>query len=154
MRPPPPLLAVAAGLAQSALTRGAPPPSAPRAAAATAIATASGTLAAAAAGAFRRQGTTLEPVHPARASVLVTTGANSVTRNPMYVGLTGLLVANALRRGSWKALLPVAAFALVIDRFQIAAEESALRANFGADYEAYRVAVPRWLGRRSLTPRP
>ena len=70
----------------------------------------------------------------------------------MYVGLAGLLVANAMRLGSWKALLPVAAFTLVIDRFQIAAEESALRDSFGADYDAYRVAVPRWLGRRSLIP--
>ncbi|GAA2136028.1 hypothetical protein GCM10009844_01910 [Nocardioides koreensis] len=154
MRPPPPLLAVAAGLTQSVLTKGARPPSASRAAGAAAIATASGTLAAAAAGAFRRQGTTLEPFDPALASVLVTSGANSVSRNPMYVGLAGLLVANAIRLGSWKALLPVAAFTLVIDRFQIAAEEPALLANFGADYEAYRVAVPRWLGRRSLKPGP
>jgi protein-S-isoprenylcysteine O-methyltransferase Ste14 len=71
----------------------------------------------------------------------------------MYVGLAGMLVANAVRLGSWKALLPVAAFTLVIDRLQIAAEESALFANFGADYEAYRAAVPRWLGSRSVTPR-
>lgn len=70
----------------------------------------------------------------------------------MYVGLSGLLVANAVRLGSWKAFLPVAAFTLVIDRMQIAAEERALVANFGAAYEAYRAAVPRWLGRRSLAP--
>jgi protein-S-isoprenylcysteine O-methyltransferase Ste14 len=70
-----------------------------------------------------------------------------VSRNPMYVGLAGLLVANAVRLGAWKALVPVAAFALVIDRLQIPAEESALLANFGADYEAYRATVPRWLGR-------
>lgn len=70
----------------------------------------------------------------------------------MYAGLAGLLVANAVRLGSWRALLPVAAFTLVIDRLQIAAEESALLVNFGADYEAYRAAVPRWLGRTSLTP--
>ncbi len=152
MRPPPPLLAIAAGLSQSALTQGALPPRASRAAAALAAATASGTLAAAAAAQFRRQGTTFEPFNPALASVLVTTGANSVSRNPMYVGLAGLLVANALRLGSWKALLPVAAFTLVIDRLQIEAEESALLANFGADYEAYRVTVPRWLGRRSVMP--
>jgi protein-S-isoprenylcysteine O-methyltransferase Ste14 len=119
-----------------------------------AVAAASGTLAAAAAGQFRRRGTTLEPFDPALASVLVTTGANSVSRNPMYVGLAGLLVANALRLGSWKALLPVAAFTVVIDRLQIVAEESALLANFGAAYEAYCVAVPRWLGRRSVIPGP
>jgi protein-S-isoprenylcysteine O-methyltransferase Ste14 len=154
MRPPPPLLAIATALTQSALTRGAPRPPASRAAAAIAIAAASGVVAAASAGQFRRQGTTLEPFNPALASVLVTTGANSVSRNPMYVGLAGLLVANALRLGSWKAVLPMAAFTLVIDRLQIAAEESALLANFGADYEAYRATVPRWLGSRSVTPRP
>jgi protein-S-isoprenylcysteine O-methyltransferase Ste14 len=152
MRPPPPLLAIAAALAQSALTKGAHRPPASRAAAAIATGAASGALAAASAGEFRRQGTTLEPFNPGLATVLVTTGANSVSRNPMYVGLAGLLVANAVRLGSWKALLPVAAFTLVIDRLQIAAEESALLANFGPEYEAYRATVPRWLGRGSVLP--
>jgi protein-S-isoprenylcysteine O-methyltransferase Ste14 len=96
----------------------------------------------------------LVPVHPEQASVLVTTGANALSRNPMYVGLTGLLVANAVRLGAKTALLPVAAFTVVIDRLQIAAEESALLAKFGADYEAYRAAVPRWLGARSFARRP
>ena len=72
----------------------------------------------------------------------------------MYVGLAGMLVANAVRLGSWQAFLPVAAFAVAIDRFQIAAEESALLANFGADYEDYRAAVPRWLGRGSVSLTP
>jgi protein-S-isoprenylcysteine O-methyltransferase Ste14 len=70
----------------------------------------------------------------------------------MYVGLAGLLIANAVRLGSWNALIPVAAFTLLIDRIQIPAEESALLANFGADYESYRATVPRWLGRNSVLP--
>ena len=151
-RPPPPVLAVAAALAQRALVKGAQPPGAARVAAASATAAASASLAAAAAGQFRRRGTTVDPFEPERASVLVTTGANAVSRNPMYVGMAGLLVANALRRGSWTALLPVAAFTMVIDRVQIAAEETALLAHFGADYEAYRAAVPRWLDGRSFSP--
>jgi protein-S-isoprenylcysteine O-methyltransferase Ste14 len=97
---------------------------------------------------FRASGTTLNPFDPAQASVLVTSGPNAISRNPMYVGLTGLLVANAVRRGSWTALAPVAVFVLVIDRFQIESEESALLARFGAEYEAYQAAVPRWLDRR------
>ena len=52
----------------------------------------------------------------------------------MYVGMAGLLVSNAIRRGSWRALVPVVGFTFVIDRWQIAPEESALLANFGADY--------------------
>ena len=51
-------------------------------------------LAAAAARELRGQGTTLDPFDPTRASVLVTTGANAVSRNPMYVGL-----ADARRAG-------------------------------------------------------
>jgi protein-S-isoprenylcysteine O-methyltransferase Ste14 len=81
----------------------------------------------------------------------VTTGVNSMTRNPMYVGMAGLLVANAMRLGSWTALFPAAVFTVVIDRVQIAAEEPALLANFGAEYEAYRTSVPRWVGLRSVT---
>ena len=99
---------------------------------------------------FRRRGTTVEPFHPDRASALVVTGANAVSRNPMYVGMAGLLVAHAIWRNSWVALVPVAGFVVLIDRFQIEAEESALLEKFGADYEAYRSAAPRWLGRRSL----
>ncbi|HLN77357.1 MAG TPA: isoprenylcysteine carboxylmethyltransferase family protein [Nocardioidaceae bacterium] len=152
MRPPPPALAILSVLAQRALTRGAQPPTAARVAAASGIAAVSGALAAAAAREFRGQGTTFDPFDPARASVLVTTGANAVSRNPMYVGMAGLLVANAVRRGSWTALLPVVAFALVMDRVQIAAEEGALLARFGAGYESYCATVPRWLGRRSLSP--
>lgn len=103
-------------------------------------------LAGAAARQFHRQGTTVDPFDPALASSLVTTGANAVSRNPMYVGMAGLLVAHALRRGSVTALLPVAAFVLVIDRVQIVAEEEALSAHFGAEYDRYRARVPRWLG--------
>jgi protein-S-isoprenylcysteine O-methyltransferase Ste14 len=152
MRPPPPALAVLAALAQRALTGGARPATAARAVAAGATALASGALAGAAAGQFRRRGTTIDPIDPARASVLVTTGVNTISRNPMYVGLTGLLVANALRRGSWVALLPVGAFVIVIDRLQIVAEEAALNARFGPEYELYCATVPRWLDQRSLLP--
>ena len=144
--PPPPVFAAAAGVLQRALTRNAPKPSTRRRLAAGAIATAAGALATSADREFRRQGTTDNPFHPEQASSLVTTGVNSVTRNPMYVGLAGLLVANAVRRGSWLALLPVGAFVIAVDRLQIPTEEKALLANFGKDYEDYRASVPRWVG--------
>jgi protein-S-isoprenylcysteine O-methyltransferase Ste14 len=151
MRPPPPLLALLAAFAQRALSKDTRPPAFGRVVAATAVAAASAGLAAGSARQFRRHGTTVEPFDPTRASVLVTTGSNAVSRNPMYVGMAGLLVAHAIRLGAWEAVLPVVAFTLVIDRLQIAAEEPALLANFGPDYEAYRASVPRWLGRRSVT---
>lgn len=75
-------------------------------------------------------------------------GPNAVSRNPMYVGLAGLLVAYAIDRRSLAALGPVAMFVLAIDRLQIPTEEAALRDLFGEDYEAYVRRVPRWLGPR------
>lgn len=152
MRVPPPVLALAASVVQHALTRGAGRPTAARAVVAAGITVASVGLAEGSARLFRRTGTTMNPFDPAQASVLVTTGPNASTRNPMYVGMAGLLVANAVRKGSWAALVPVAAFVAVIDRHQIAPEEAALQAQFGVEYDDYRAAVPRWLDRRSLDP--
>lgn len=114
------------------------------------VAVASLVLAGAAAEQFRRRGTTVEPFEPARASVLVTGGPNALTRNPMYVGMAGMLVANSLRRGSLAGLLPAAGFVAMMDRFQVAAEERALLQRFGDDYRAYRSSVPRWLDARSF----
>jgi len=147
---PPPLLAAAAGLAQRLVTPHAGPTSKPRALTAGVVTLASMSMAGGATSRFRRGGTTVDPIHPDRASTLVTTGPNALTRNPMYVGLAGVLVANAVRRGSWLALLPAAGFVVWIDRLQIAPEEAALRGIFGEEYEDYCAAVPRWLDRRSL----
>jgi protein-S-isoprenylcysteine O-methyltransferase Ste14 len=147
---PPPLVALAGGVAQKLITPDARPTTTPRALLAGGVALASMSLAGGAAGRFRRGGTTVDPIHPDRASALVTDGPNALTRNPMYVGMAGVLLANAVRRGSVLGLLPVAAFVAYIDRLQIASEEAALREKFGSDYAAYCADVPRWLDRRSL----
>ena len=144
---PPPLLAVGAAVVQRRLPGASAPPSTGRRTVAAALTVASVALAAGAERAFRRHETTSLPFHPEDASALVTTGSNAVTRNPMYVGMAGMLVAHAVWRGSWPALLPVAVFVGVIDRLQVEAEEAALLGLFGGEYDAYRAAVPRWLGR-------
>jgi protein-S-isoprenylcysteine O-methyltransferase Ste14 len=95
----------------------------------------------------------VDPVHPERATHLVTDGPYALTRNPMYVSMAGALVAHAIWRRSLAALLPVAAFVAVIDRLQVTDEEVALREHFGAAYDDYRARVPRWLGARR-TSRP
>jgi protein-S-isoprenylcysteine O-methyltransferase Ste14 len=112
---------------------------------------ASGTLAFASERSFRRKGTTVLPFHPEQSSALVTTGANAVSRNPMYVGMAGLLLAHAMHRGSWSALVPAAAFVAFVDGYQVRFEERALRETFGEEYDAYCAAVPRWLDQRSTS---
>lgn len=99
---------------------------------------------------FRQRGTTVNPFEPARASAMVTDGPNTLTRNPMYVAMAGVLAAHAVLRGGWLTPLPVLAFVAVIDRTQIPAEEAAMRELFGDDYAAYCAVVPRWLGVGSL----
>jgi protein-S-isoprenylcysteine O-methyltransferase Ste14 len=94
---------------------------------------------------FRSRRTTVHPLHPDRATTLVTDGPNAITRNPMYVGMAGLLVAHALARGGLLTLLPVAGFVAVIDRVQIAPEEAAMERLFGEEYAAYQALVRRWL---------
>ncbi|MDO4887861.1 MAG: isoprenylcysteine carboxylmethyltransferase family protein [Actinomycetaceae bacterium] len=113
--------------------------------AASAIACASGALALAGVREFARQRTTVDPRHVDAASALVVTGPNARTRNPMYVGMLGCLLAHALARGSLAASLPAAGFWWVIDHFQIPDEEQGLLESFGDAYEAYRARVPRWL---------
>jgi protein-S-isoprenylcysteine O-methyltransferase Ste14 len=95
--------------------------------------------------AFRRARTTVNPLRPQRASHLVTEGVYQTTRNPMYVGMAILLLAVAVALAAPVALLGPVLFVLYITRFQIQPEERALRALFGADFEAYCAKVPRWL---------
>lgn len=143
---PPPLYAVGAAVLQRRIAPDADVTGA-RAVVAGGIAAASGALVTAAITRFRSRHTTVEPFKPGQATSLVTDGANALTRNPMYVGMAGALLAHAVALGDWRALAPVAGFIAVIDRVQVRPEEAALRELFGAEYDAYCARVPRWLGR-------
>ncbi|HRN30378.1 MAG TPA: isoprenylcysteine carboxylmethyltransferase family protein, partial [Terrimesophilobacter sp.] len=112
---------------------------------ATAVGVASAWLGVGSLARFLSHRTTINPATPG-ATYLVTSGPNRVTRNPMYLGLAGMLTAHAIWRRSPWALIPAALFALAIDRFQVPGEESVLRERFGAEYERYVSSTPRWLG--------
>lgn len=94
---------------------------------------------------FRRQRTTVNPMRPANSTALVTSGIYRFTRNPMYVGMAVLLTGWAAWLGTPLALVGVAAFVLWITRFQIIPEERVLSRLFGADFDVYRAQVRRWL---------
>lgn len=110
------------------------------------VVTASGALVLGALVKFGQQRTTVNPHELDHAQVLVTSGSNRLTRNPMYVGLAGVLVGHAVARRSVRALAPVAAYVAIIGRLQIPAEEAALKEQFGSDFDAYAQQVPRWIG--------
>ncbi len=94
---------------------------------------------------FRRARTTINPFKPEKSTALVTTGIYRLTRNPMYVGLTLVLVGwAAFLCSAWTLLGPVA-FVLYINRFQIAPEERVLSSKFQDAYTEYTSRVRRWL---------
>ncbi len=84
------------------------------------------------------------PVAPPTA--LVAAGPYRWTRNPMYVGVTAVLLGEALACWSLPLLLHALGTWTTMCLFVLLYEEPALTRRFGESYLAYRRAVPRWIG--------
>lgn len=95
--------------------------------------------------AFFRSGTTVNPLHPERASTLVTSGLYRLSRNPMYLGMACLLTAWCLYLGTVPGLIVIVGFVVCIEIHQIKPEEEALECVFGVEYVAYKTRVRRWI---------
>ena len=94
---------------------------------------------------FDRNNTTVHPQNPSKTVKLVTGGVYRLSRNPMYLALTLLLVAWGIWLANGYSLLLVPLFMWCIYFFQISAEEQVLEASFGEDYQNYRNKVRRWV---------
>lgn len=94
---------------------------------------------------FRRHRTTVDPLHPTKASTLVTSGIYRLTRNPMYLGLLTVLLGIGVLFASGAALIVAALFVPIITALQIRTEEAAMRELFGAAFDDYAASVRRWL---------
>ena len=92
---------------------------------------------------FRRAGTYIRPHLPSTA--LVTSGSYRHTRNPMYLGMAGVLVGTAIWLGSLTPWLVLPAFIRIISERFIVPEEAMLERAFGEQFLAYQRAVHRWL---------
>ncbi len=88
------------------------------------------------------------PVAPTRH--LVVTGAYRYVRNPMYLAVTAAILGQAILLSDWRLIVYAILFWLACHVFVVGYEEPTLRQTFGADYETFRVNVPRWIPR--LTP--
>jgi protein-S-isoprenylcysteine O-methyltransferase Ste14 len=69
-------------------------------------------------------------------------------RNPMYLAVTAVIVGQALALGQPWLLLYVAAVGTAMAAFAHGYKEPVLARQFGAQYQAYRRAVPAWWPRR------
>jgi protein-S-isoprenylcysteine O-methyltransferase Ste14 len=76
---------------------------------------------------------------------LLQMGPFRLSRNPLYVGLIALDIALSLLMPSFWALVLVPIGVAAMFWGAIRPEEQYLSAKFGADYEAYRARVRRWL---------
>jgi len=90
---------------------------------------------------------TLAPWDPTRR--LVVRGPYQRVRNPMISAVAFVLLGEALALGSTPILIEFGVFALINATFIPLAEEPDLVRRFGAEYEEYRRAVPRWIPRRT-----
>jgi protein-S-isoprenylcysteine O-methyltransferase Ste14 len=102
-------------------------------------------LAAAAMRAFRRHKTTVNPLQPDEATSVVTQGPFKITRNPMYLGLTIVLLGWAAYLSNVAAVGVIPLFMIYLTRWQIIPEERILLAKFGEPFALYMARVRRWL---------
>jgi protein-S-isoprenylcysteine O-methyltransferase Ste14 len=75
---------------------------------------------------------------------LVVGGLYRHVRNPMYLALAAIVTGQALVLGRPALLLYAAAVLAITATFVRVYEEPTLSRQFGAEYEAYRRAVPGW----------
>ena len=75
---------------------------------------------------------------------LVVGGVYRYVRNPMYVAVLATITGQALLLGRLDLLLYAGVAWLTVAAFVRWYEEPTLTRRFGADYEAYRRAVPAW----------
>ena len=109
------------------------------------VASLGGVISGAGAREFKRAKTTVNPLHPERATAVVTTGIYRFTRNPMYVGVVFVLLGCFLAFGAVSSALGLPVFIAYITRYQIRPEEQVLLAKFGSEYSAYKAQVRRWV---------
>jgi protein-S-isoprenylcysteine O-methyltransferase Ste14 len=94
---------------------------------------------------FRKANTTVNPLDPDTTSSLVISGIFKRTRNPMYLALMLALTGWGLYLGNLFSLLLATGFVPYMNHFQIRPEERALEKTFGAEFNAYKKQVRRWI---------
>jgi protein-S-isoprenylcysteine O-methyltransferase Ste14 len=78
---------------------------------------------------------------------LVVDGPYRYVRNPMYLAVLAAIIGQALLLGQPVLLVYAIVVAVAVGTFVVGYEEPTLAEQFGAEYDAYREAVPRWLPR-------
>ena len=78
---------------------------------------------------------------------LVTQGPYAIVRNPIYLGMFGMIIGAGLAFSRWWTLLAAVIFFLAGNRIRIRTEEKLLRETFGSQFDDYASRVPAFVPR-------
>ena len=94
---------------------------------------------------FKKAKTTVDPTTPEKTTRLVTSGIYRYSRNPMYLGLLGFLIAEVLLLGNLLGLALLPLYMMTMNKRFIEPEEKALESLFEQAFIDYKQKVRRWL---------
>lgn len=92
---------------------------------------------------FKKLNTTVKPDQ--RPSVLIDYGPFKISRNPMYLGMTLMLIGAGIILGSITSFIGAIFFIAAMEYYFIPEEEKAMQETFGDEYVKYKDKVKRWL---------
>ena len=92
---------------------------------------------------FKKKGTAVNPNE--KPSVLITNGPFRLSRNPMYLGMTAILLGISMISNSLITLIAPVLFITIIQILFITAEEKLLESIFNKEYLDYKEKVRRWI---------
>jgi protein-S-isoprenylcysteine O-methyltransferase Ste14 len=94
---------------------------------------------------FSKNSTSVDPHHPGKASVLVTSGVYNSSRNPMYLAMFLILLGGLIKFGELAGVIVLILYVWYMNEFQIKPEEEIMEQKFGEDYLEYKKEVRRWV---------
>lgn len=93
--------------------------------------------------AFKKNQTTVKPFE--KSTSLLVDGAYAISRNPMYLGFTLILLGIAVFLGAITPFVVVPVFAGLMEFAFIRVEESTMEETFGQAWHVYKTKVRRWI---------
>ena len=93
--------------------------------------------------AFKKAETTVKPFEESK--VLIQDDVFRLSRNPMYLGFTAILLGISVLLRSLSPYLVVVGFVVLIELIFIRSEEQMLEEQFGDEWMRYRSRVRKWV---------
>ena len=94
---------------------------------------------------FKAANTTINPIKPENAPVLVSKGIFSYSRNPMYLGMLLIIIGFSIIHNLMAVLVIMPLWVIYISNFQIIPEEEAMEILFKEDFLNYCKKTRRWI---------